>query len=361
MRQVGAALRAENVAAVVLVHGSFDGVLTLRALAELARVFPAAGPAIRRVMQRFIERPTQDIAYYSDSYAWALETSLNPPGYAHIPVHLFHWSGENHHLGRADAAVRLIDELDAIGFSEGQRVLLWGHSHAGNVFALLTNLLAGHREAVERFFDAARIYYRWPLLGLTDIPVWERVRQRLAGDHRPLAGVSLDLATFGTPIRYGWDSAGYSRLLHFIHRRPAGGLPIYRALFPPELNDVMSAAHGDYVQQLGIAGTNTAPSLLAWRAWLADRHLGRLLRQEPETAEPVEQLPRRQNRPRRRHDAPGRLRRAGRKRSRTSGRPRGLHGKALDALPRRGDRALALYRPRVDGRLNLRRSPSRLR
>ena len=35
--------------------------------------------------------------------------------------------------------------------------------------------------------------------------------------------------TFGTPIRYGWDSGGYARLLHFIHHRPAPGLPADRA------------------------------------------------------------------------------------------------------------------------------------
>ena len=37
------------------------------------------------------------------------------------------------------------------------------------------------------------------------------------------------------------------------------------------------AADGDYVQQLGIAGTNVVPSLFAWRARLADRRLDRLV------------------------------------------------------------------------------------
>src|SRR5207237_3861948 len=34
---------------------------------------------------------------------------------------------------------------------------------------------------------------------------------------------------------------------------------------------------GDYVQQIGIAGTNVAPSIFAWRAWTADRRLNALL------------------------------------------------------------------------------------
>jgi len=40
---------------------------------------------------------------------------------------------------------------------------------------------------------------------------------------------------------------------------------------------VLTAADGDYVQQLGIAGTNVMPSPFAWRSWLADRRLNRLL------------------------------------------------------------------------------------
>ena len=95
------------------------------------------------------------------------------------------------------------------------------------------------------------------------------------------AGVPLDIVTFGTPIRYGWDSAGYARLLHFINHRPAEGLPEYRAPFPPKLDDVLSAADGDYVQQLGIAGTNVMPSVFSWRSWLADHRLGRLAATRP--------------------------------------------------------------------------------
>ena len=277
MREVGGALRAEGVAAIWLVHGSFDGPLTVRALAELAKVYPAAGGALRRVLRHLIEGPCGETAQFSERYASAFDSAINPPGQQPIPVHLFQWSGENHHLGRADAAVRLIDELAALELRPGQRALLWGHGHAGNVFALMTNLLAGQPDATEEFFRAAEVYYRWPVLGLVDIPVWQRVRRRLRSGRSPLEGAALDLVTFGTPIRYGWDSGGYSRLLHFIHHRPAPGLPAHRAAWPPVLDDVLKAAGGDYVQQLGIAGTNSVPSVFAWRARWADRRLARLL------------------------------------------------------------------------------------
>jgi hypothetical protein len=158
-----------------------------------------------------------------------------------------------------------------------QRVLLWGHSHAGNVFALITNLLAADPKQLDRFFNAARVYYRWPLLGYVDVPRWRRVRMWLSRRPRGLDNVPLDIVTFGTPIRYGWDTAGYSRLLHFVNHRPVDGLPPYQAPFPPTLDRVLTAADGDYVQQLGIAGTNIMPSLFAWRSWLADHRLSELL------------------------------------------------------------------------------------
>jgi len=162
----------------------------------------------------------------------------------------------------------------------GRRVMLWGHSHAGNVFALMTNLLGSNREALEDFFAATRIYYRWPLLGCVDIPVWYRVRQLLRSADAPIRRLPLDLVTFGTPIRYGWESKGYSRLLHFVYHRPVQGIPAYRATFPPNLKRVLRGAEGDYVQQLGIAGTDIRPSRLAWRARLAEKRLGRLLQSQ---------------------------------------------------------------------------------
>jgi hypothetical protein len=289
LQQVGAALRRADVAAVYLAHGSFMGPDALGIIAELARALPSAGEPGRRIIKRIVDRLAGEVGNYTAEYARCFESCINGPGEPFIPVRIFHWSSENHHIGRADGAVRLIDELAAMKLHAGQRVLLWGHSHAGNVFALATNLLAHDREAVERFFAAAEIYYRWPLLKCVDIPVWERVRCLLQGTS-PLDNVATDVVTFGTPIRYGWNADGYARLLHFIHHRPADGVPDYRAAFPPRLQDVVKGTHGDYIQQLGIAGTNTVPSILAWRAWMADQRLNRLLQDDTSVGGPLERF-----------------------------------------------------------------------
>ncbi len=282
MRHVGQALSDANVAAVYLVHGTFVGDDALGLLSGFSRFFPQSGQALREMSKRLADHVMGDVGNYTPEFARLFEKSIQVPQRSRIPVRLFRWSSENHHIGRADGAVRLIAELASLELEPGQRVMLWGHSHAGNVFALATNLLSGDAETIKRFFDAARIYYRWPWLGCIDIPLWRRVRLSLESGRRPLAENPLDMVTFGTPIRYGWDRAGYAKLLHFVHHRPAAGVPDYRAVFPKQLDDVLTAKGGDYVQQLGIAGTNLAPAPIWWRTWLADRRLDRIL--EPNTS-----------------------------------------------------------------------------
>src|SRR5690606_39455673 len=64
----------------------------------------------------------------------------------------FVWGSENNHLDRAHAAVRLIHQLLEAQLPPDAGIMLWGHSHGGNVFALMTHLLANDPEARERFF-----------------------------------------------------------------------------------------------------------------------------------------------------------------------------------------------------------------
>ncbi len=277
MRAAGDAMRAANVGAIYLVHGTFAGNDALGLFTALGRILPGAAKVLRGLAKAIVDGVTGENGNYTPEYGRLMENSLCHGGAPRIPVRLFHWSSENHHLGRADGAVRLLDELHALQIPPIQRVILWGHSHAGNVFALLTNLLGANAEMRARFFEAAQVYYRWPLFGWADIRVWEQMEKLLARDLAPLAGRPLDIVNFGTPVRYGWDTAGYAKLLKFVNHRPAPGLPPYRAHFPESVDEILNAEYGDYVQHFGIAGTNAMPPVLAWRAWRADRNLHAML------------------------------------------------------------------------------------
>jgi hypothetical protein len=273
---VASAYRSAGVSAIYLLHGGLAATDAIDLLRSLARTFPSAANVLRRITGELSHSSAPDAGSYTGTFARDFERALNHTGGARIPVRLFEWSHENNHLGRADAAVRLVAQLATTDLERSGRILVWAHGHAGNVLALATHLLAHDREAAAAFFSAAEVYYRWPLLGWIDIPLWRRLHSLLDERAARLANLSLDLVTFGTPVLYGWNHAGYRRLLHFVYHRPAAGLPAYRAPFPPEPERVLRAADGDYVQQLGIAGTDVPPSLFAWRARLADRRLGQV-------------------------------------------------------------------------------------
>lgn len=249
---------------VVLVHGTFVGEdpFGLSAALRAASKIPGVGSKLAEIADSLNDRTKdttdatlKDVANYTAIYRDRLQTlvgtdprvQLLEPG----------WSSQNHHLARADLAVRLLCLLDDFGHDvEHERVLLWGHSHAGQGFALLSNLLANEPESVARFFDTG---------GAEVGPHWKRGREILAavkGPH-PLAKL-LVLVTFGTPVRYGWDTQGYRYLLHVSHHvprdpeHPSAAVPLWPM---PDAEDIVKAKFGDWVQMGGIAGTDL-PSIM---------------------------------------------------------------------------------------------------
>ncbi len=277
MEEVGRGLRLADVRRIVLVHGTFVGPDAWGLLTQLSRFSPEAAQAIARLDKAIVDRIVGQAGNYTQEYAEQFAAAINQPGRPPIAVERFQWSSENNHIGRSHAAIKLLKRIATTDEANRGRVLLWGHSHAGNVFALLTNLLGADQQNRDRFFRAARCYFQTPFLRRVDLPVWNHVRELLDTPSSPLQTRPLDIATFGTPIRYGWDTAGYARLLHFVHHIPRDNDLAHWAEFPPRIVDVLAAAGGDYVQQTGIAGTNIAPSLLTPRSLVADWRLNRIL------------------------------------------------------------------------------------
>ena len=244
---------------VVLVHGTFlgsDPFGIAETLGAIADGVPALSVPLRAAMNALLERTkpltdgiTGDIANYTQDFADHFQQLVgdDPLITRLAPT----WSGQNHHFARADLAVRLLCRLQERQVSEDSQAMIWGHSHAGNGMAILSNLLANDRDSVERFFTATAADH---------LPHWSNARQILAGSSSPHPiARGLTLVTFGTPVRYGWDTAGCRRLLHVLHHRnysetnPARCQP----MFPPQrLSDVLTARFGDWVQAFGIAGTD---------------------------------------------------------------------------------------------------------
>lgn len=283
MAEAGARMAHANVAGIYLIHGTFCGNDWLGLLTELARVAPALSRRLQRVSKASFDLALRETGNYTRGFAARLQRALSAGAGRAIPVRRFNWSSQNTHVARADGAVRLLDELQRSFPGDAQpqpgappqRVQVWAHSHGGNVAAILTNLLGGDREARRAFFAAAAPYYRNRRGGVDFLP-WQRAEQLLAGDQNPLAHLRLDVVTFGTPVRYGWDSAGYARLLHVANHRPNFPGHDWRVRFP-HLHRALTARDGDVVQQIGIAGSGFPVLPIAWRTHAANRQLRELL------------------------------------------------------------------------------------
>jgi hypothetical protein len=93
----------------------------------------------------------------------------------------------------------------------------------------------------------------------------------------PVRNLALDLVTMGTPIRYGWETNGYSKLLHITAHRPVHPHRDWHAPRYARLLRALAALDGDFVHQIGIAGSGFPVLPVFWRTHVANRSLKRLL------------------------------------------------------------------------------------
>jgi hypothetical protein len=253
MKALGERMRAADVRLVVFAHGSFvgdDPLAIARAVEDAAPGRPDIARALRGFTRNQMSRLLGDLSNFSPAYieAFATATGIDAIGYT--------WSGENHHAARVQGAVRLARALVLHGggaLRKGDRALLVGHSHGGQLFAILSQLLTrahGYDELVTA--AAARG---------EDIHAME---EHLA----VLRGCAIDVTTFGTPPRYGWARGANFRLLHVVNHRGAASSGLsWRGL--------LHTRQGDYVHQLGLPGFDLPAPTARDRA--INAHLDRVL------------------------------------------------------------------------------------
>ena len=339
-RRITAATKAfqgQNVAAIFLVHGTFAGDDTFGLLTELERHVPSFAKRLQRTRKRVFDFFAQETGNFTRQFARDLEGAMNvrnpqlaleasggseatsnssatpskaqeqttpspqrklgvvtlSQDQAPIEVKRFTWSGLNHHIARADGAVRLLVELSK--HAEGNsaafdhplppRFQLWGHSHGGNAMALLANLLAADEPSRQEFFACCQRFYHSWFSQRTNLKTWQTAQELLSDTKHPLRRWEVDYVTFGTPLRYDWPEQAKNRLVNFVNHRPAA-TPLKEPgcdhLGPQRFRpwQLITGAAGDYVQQIGIAGSNFPAFPPALRAMLADRSLGKLLEAE---------------------------------------------------------------------------------
>lgn len=243
-----AAIAKENLDAIWFVHGTFAGNDALGWIGQFERLIPAAGPVLKNFGKKITDLLAGDSGNFTSAFMDLIDVQ--------IPTRRFVWSGENTHSGRCKAAIELLDELlQRVG--NESRVMLCGHSHAGNVAALITNLLGSEPWVQEKFLDLVE-----PLFPVVDDRMCALQRVRTAVSDGSLAKLKLDIVNFGTPIAYGWDLAGYRRLLHIVGHVLQSGQPDWLCPLIEAGKNWREGARGDLVQILGITGSDFLPWLL---------------------------------------------------------------------------------------------------
>jgi hypothetical protein len=252
-----------------LVHGTFVGNDALGIFGQIERAIPALGPTLKLLGKNLTDALAGDTGNFSKRFVEQISGA--------VPVNRFTWSGENSHSGRCKAAIELlaavIEQVET-----RPRVLLWGHSHAGNIAALVTNLIGAEPWCRDAFLELVEPLFPPSNNPKTEPTALEQVRAGFA--QGKVREIELDIVNFGTPISYGWDSGGYRRLMHVVNHRPTEGQPPW--LCPPvkvagrwlfsNTNGESSPTDagsrnegqgsGDMIQILGIAGSEFLPWLL---------------------------------------------------------------------------------------------------
>ena len=213
-----------------------------------------------------------DAGNFTNAYVELMRKSLNRG--LDRPIHCVRelWSCEHHHLGRAMAAVsmlgRLRDWRETHKLGQGDRILVQAHGQAGLVLALVTNLLCvASSSSRTRLLDQLSAF-----ASQVNRPNIASTIQRVApllSDGTLLNGATLDVVTFGMPVRYGWDPSVLGKLLHIVnHRnlRTDARIWLSKMELPQITMEMPIAWGGDYVQELAVAGSDAVPESEAAKA-----------------------------------------------------------------------------------------------
>ena len=208
-----------------------------------------------------------DKGNFSGHYVKALQDGLTSSHALPLAVRRHLWSSRHHHLGRMEGALALLHELSHLKTQKdlhaNNRMLIVAHGHAGQLPALLSNLIApGEASVRETVFETLAHYYEQMDSPSASIQHLQEL-DRLLAENQFEAWPSLDVVTLGTPIRYGWDTDGIGKLLHVVNHRPIrqdGKRWLAKMELPQIVMEMPMASGGDYVHQLAVAGTDAVPA-----------------------------------------------------------------------------------------------------
>ena len=215
----------------------------------------------------WLDQHAKDRGNFTADYERGLREGFSSLDSIPITCVRYLWSSLNHHLGRMEGAFALFHEIKKLkqqfNLDKTHRILILAHGHAGQLVALLSNLLAQDESSVrdELFETLARHYGQFDPTRPAIAPLQE-LDQFLANNQQETFP-ALDVVTLGTSVRYGWNTNGIGKLLHVVNHRPMrsdGKKWLAKMDLPQIVMEMPMLLGGDYVQQLAVASTDAIPS-----------------------------------------------------------------------------------------------------
>ncbi|WP_447970155.1 hypothetical protein [Nitrospira sp. M1] len=221
-------------------------------------------------VQRQLDVLANDAGNFSSESMAMFQRAIDQHDQRERPLRLgrFVWSSLNHHLGRVKAAFDLIEFLEQwaqeLSLSANERLVVHVHGHAGQVLSLMSNLIArGESSNRQILFQVLAAHYERTHDAEVTTDRLETLYRKLT-EQPFLGGAALDVVTYGTPVRGGWETDGLGHLLHFVNHRPVRGDGkqwLAKMELPQIAWELPIVSGGDYVQQLALAGTDVVPAL----------------------------------------------------------------------------------------------------
>ncbi len=230
MNEIRELYSKEKISTIYLLHGTFIGDDPFGIVEILAGLFGKRGADIARVLKRYLKKGQDFVAKDLGNFTPEHEEILHSVFQGRCQIINQTWSSGNHHMARLRACLSLIEKLYKNPTNDN--IVLVGHSHAGQVFALLTQFLYGETIKEELIFLSKE-------LGGIDLEKKCKV----------ISKYKLKFLTLGAPARYKWSSKGNYKLLHIINHRGQGP-------FGGSFSSSFFTKFGDYVQQWGIEGSD---------------------------------------------------------------------------------------------------------
>lgn len=234
LEKQGQLLAESDIDSAYFLHGTFVGDDPFNILSLIELSFPKLPKSILKTIKSKVRSSSNLFANDLGNFSAKHFKLFSEVTQNKITIHEFSWSSANNHLARIKGAIELIQDIHKNHQKAEEKILLMGHSHAGQIFALLTKLINDRSFSLELEKLLSPLHL-WP--------------ESLTTQLREISSLKFDFVTLGAPARYEWCLSDKMRLLHFINHRGVssqGG----------EIKGFLKTESGDYIQQWGGAGSD---------------------------------------------------------------------------------------------------------